>query len=171
MIMNVKRKPGKASLGWLLASHLHLPCALGHGGIRSIKREGDGATPAGLWPLRCVLYRADRIARPQTALPLARISPGDGWCDAQHDRNYNRPVNLPYPGSHERLWRTDHLYDLIVVLGYNDLPRRSGCGSAIFMHVARPNFEPTEGCIALCRTDLVRLLCLCKPGSAVRVHG
>jgi L,D-peptidoglycan transpeptidase YkuD (ErfK/YbiS/YcfS/YnhG family) len=82
----------------------------------------------------------------------------DGWCDASADRNYNRPVRLPYPASAERLWREDGLYDLVVVLDYNDRPRSRGRGSAIFMHVARPGYAPTEGCIALARGHLLRLL-------------
>lgn len=116
-----------------------------------------------------VLYRADRLQRPRTALPVKPITPRDGWCDAPADRNYNRPVPLPYPASHERLWRGDHLYDLVIVLGYNDKPRSLGRGSAIFMHLARRSYAPTEGCIALARGDMLKLLAWLKPGDAVRV--
>jgi L,D-peptidoglycan transpeptidase YkuD (ErfK/YbiS/YcfS/YnhG family) len=119
--------------------------------------------------MRAVLYRADRVVRPVTRLPVSAIHPDDGWCDDPCDRNYNRPVRLPYPASHERLWREDHLYDLVVVLGYNDLPRSKGRGSAIFMHLAAPGFMPTEGCIALREADLRKLLAVAHRGAFVRV--
>ena len=135
-----------------------LPCALGRGGCRSIKREGDGATPIGIWPVRCVFYRADRIGRPRCRAPVQALRPADGWCDAPLDRNYNRRVRHPYPASAERLWRDDHVYDVVVVLGHNDRPRRRGMGSAIFMHLARAGFTPTEGCVAMRERDLRRVL-------------
>jgi L,D-peptidoglycan transpeptidase YkuD (ErfK/YbiS/YcfS/YnhG family) len=145
------------------------PCAIGCGGRRPKLREGDGITPLGRWPVREVLYRADRIARPRTALPIRAIRPRDGWCDAAMDRNYNRPVRLPYPASHERMWREDGLYDLVIVLGCNDLPRSLGRGSAIFMHLARPDYAPTAGCIALSRADMLKLLAWLKPGDSILV--
>lgn len=122
------------------------------------KREGDGATPFGSWRMLRVLYRADRIRRPQTGLPVRPMRLDDGWCDEPGDRNYNRPVRHPYPASAERLWREDNLYDIVVVLDHNQVPRVRGGGSAIFMHVAGPAFAPTAGCIALRRGDLVRVL-------------
>ena len=102
---------------------LNLPCALGKGGRRTCKREGDGATPIGCWNLVRVLYRADRIVRPVTRLPVKAIGRNDGWCDAPTDRNYNRLVRLPYEASAESLWRTDHLYDVVVVLTTTRAPR------------------------------------------------
>jgi L,D-peptidoglycan transpeptidase YkuD (ErfK/YbiS/YcfS/YnhG family) len=93
----------------------------------------------------------------------------DGWCDAPGDRNYNRPVRHPYPASAERLWREDELYDVLVVLGHNQRPRLRGGGSAIFMHVARPGYLPTEGCIALERGHLLALLERLGPGAMVQV--
>jgi L,D-peptidoglycan transpeptidase YkuD (ErfK/YbiS/YcfS/YnhG family) len=146
-----------------------MPCALGRTGRRALKREGDGATPAGSWPLRCVLYRADRVPRPRTRLPVQTIRPQDGWCDFPADRNYNRRVPLPYPASAERLWRQDGLYDVVVVLGFNDGPRVRGRGSAIFMHVASPGLAPTEGCIALQRRHLLHVLQKAKAGASVRI--
>ena len=141
---------------------LTFACALGRSGRKARKREGDGATPIGLWRLVRVLYRADRVRRPATRLPVRRLSPHDGWCDAPADRNYNRPVRHPYPASAEWLWREDGLYDLIVVLSHNARPRVRGGGSAVFMHVARPGYAPTEGCIALRRDHLLRLLQRCQ---------
>ncbi len=134
-------------------------CALGAAGITDHKMEGDSATPRGLLPLRRVLYRADRIRPPPAAcVPLEPLAPTDGWCDAPYDRAYNRPVSLPYDASHEALWRTDALYDVIGVLGWNDQPVERSRGSAIFLHVARPDYGPTAGCVALAREDLLGLL-------------
>lgn len=146
-----------AQRGHVAFGALRLRCALGRSGIKVIKREGDGATPRGRFPLRAVLYRP-QVKRPRSASRLITIRHGDGWCDDPQDRNYNRPVRLPYRASAEHLWRADGLYDVVVVLGYNDVPRVRNRGSAIFMHVARENFAPTEGCIALRACDLRRLL-------------
>jgi L,D-peptidoglycan transpeptidase YkuD (ErfK/YbiS/YcfS/YnhG family) len=144
-------------------------CALGRHGIVAAKREGDGATPAGEFPLRRLLYRADRMAAPVTALQASAIRPDDGWCDAPADTAYNRPVRLPYPASAETLWRADALYDLLVVLGYNDAPAVAGCGSAIFLHVARPDYGPTEGCVALAKPDLVEVLAAVDTATVIAI--
>jgi L,D-peptidoglycan transpeptidase YkuD (ErfK/YbiS/YcfS/YnhG family) len=151
--------------GWLTWRGRSVRCAVGRGGIRPDKREGDGATPAGTWPLRRVLYRADRReGPPATALPTDAIAVDDGWCDDPDDPAYNRQVRRPYAARHERLWRSDRLYDLLVVLGYNDAPVRAGRGSAIFLHVARADFSATEGCVALPLADLEDLVRACVPG-------
>ncbi|HWK46843.1 MAG TPA: L,D-transpeptidase family protein [Stellaceae bacterium] len=146
------------------------PCALGRGGRSIDKREGDGATPIGAWPLRRVLYRADRLRRPSTALTVTALEPGDGWCDAPADARYNQPVPLPYPASAETLWRPDSVYDVIVPLGFNDAPIEPGRGSAIFLHVARPDYASTEGCVALALTDLLDYLASAQPGDRVVVE-
>ena len=145
-------------------------CALGRGGLKRDKREGDGATPIGAWPMRRLLYRADRMAAPATRLPSAPIGPEDGWCDDPADPAYNRPVRLPYAARHERLWREDAIYDLLVVLGHNEDPIVAGKGSAIFLHVARPDYGPTEGCVALAHADLARILVEAAPGDRVVVE-
>lgn len=144
-------------------------CAVGRGGFTTIKREGDGATPVGRWPFRRLLYRADRLPKPETALSAAAIAAEDGWCDAPDDPAYNQPVRLPYPASHEVMQRSDGLYDLVVVLGYNDDPVVAGLGSAIFLHVAQDDYRGTEGCVALAQADLLRVLAEAGPGDAVRV--
>lgn len=131
---------------------------LGRGGVRADKQEGDGATPAALLPLRRVLYRADRIAIPRTDLPREPIAPDDGWCDDPGHPDYNRMVRLPHPARHEALWRGDAVYDLIGVVGWNDAPVQRGRGSAIFLHVARADYAPTEGCIALTEPALRAVL-------------
>ncbi|HEY8289779.1 MAG TPA: L,D-transpeptidase family protein [Acetobacteraceae bacterium] len=132
--------------------------ALGAGGVRADKQEGDGATPAGTLALRRVLYRADRGAVPHCAVPVEPIAPDDGWCDDPTHRDYNRQVRLPHEARHEALWRTDRLYDIIGVLGWNDAPVQRGRGSAIFLHVATPDFAPTQGCVALDLNDLRQVL-------------
>lgn len=156
---------------------LMMRCALGRSGMTFRKQEGDGATPIGRWPVRRVLYRPDRQQGMRGgALRGARaICRDDGWCDAAGDRNYNRPVRHPYPASAERLWRDDQLYDVIVILGHNQVPRIKGGGSAIFMHLARETdiggLAPTAGCVALQRRDLAVVLDHLGRGSCVRVIG
>jgi L,D-peptidoglycan transpeptidase YkuD (ErfK/YbiS/YcfS/YnhG family) len=132
--------------------------AVGRAGVSAAKREGDGATPAGLLKLRRVLYRADRVGPPVCAVPLEPLAPDDGWCDDPDHADYNRQIRLPHPARHEELWRADAVYDVIGVLGWNDSPVERGRGSAIFLHVARPDYAPTEGCIALALPDLVAVL-------------
>ena len=146
-------------------------CALGRSGVidAGAKTEGDGASPIGVWPMRRVLYRPDRGGAPRTGLPVQPVAPDDGWCDAPGDPAYNRPVKRPYPASAEAMWREDEVYDLVVVLGHNDDPVVDGAGSAIFMHIAREDYTPTEGCVALAREDLERLLAMAGPGDRVEI--
>ena len=142
-------------------------CAIGRGGIGIKKGEGDGITPIGDWPMRQILYRADKITKPESCLPITIINENDGWCDDPTDINYNLQIKLPYDNSHtnhgytnrgyEKLWRDDNLYDLIVVLGHNDDPIINGNGSAIFLHVAKDGYKPTEGCVALAIENLLEL--------------
>ena len=156
--------------GLVMAGNLRLPCALGRSGVKARKREGDGATPRGAWRLLQGYWRPDRLCRPQTALPFRPLSPHYGWCDDPNDRNYNRPVALPYPASHERLWRCDRLYDLVIALAHNVRPRQRCGGSAVFLHLERPDGGPTAGCIALSPADLRKLLAVCGPRSHLVVH-
>lgn len=143
-------------------------CVLGRAGIVPDKREGDGGTPSGILPLRRVFYRPDRLGPPVTGLPLSPILPDDGWCDDPADPAYNRHVRLPHPARHEVLWRLDGVYDVIVVLGWNDDPVVPGKGSAIFMHVARADHAPTEGCVALALPELLEILADCRPDTLLR---
>jgi len=154
----VRRAPGSSCKARIALCHGVKAAALGRGGIRALKREGDGGTPLGRFPVRQVLYRADRMLRPRTQLPLRAIGDGDGWCEDPANRNYNRLVRLLPRSPADRLKREDHVYDLVLVLGYNDRPRVKGRGSAIFVHLARPGYAPTAGCIALSRHDLLMLL-------------
>jgi L,D-peptidoglycan transpeptidase YkuD (ErfK/YbiS/YcfS/YnhG family) len=141
----------------------------GKNGVRTDKREGDGASPAGAFKLVSALYRPDRIARPPSGLPLAELKPEDVWIDDPDDPNYNRLATLPCEARHETLWRDDHLYDLIVVIGYNTDPVVPGKGSAIFLHIARPDYSPTEGCIAIAGEVLAFLLGLLGPESFITI--
>ena len=143
--------------------------AIGPGGIALKGGEGDGITPRGIYPIREIFYRADRITKPETVLPLRAIEKDDGWCDAPADPNYNRLVKLPYPASAEQMWRDDHLYDLVAVLGYNDDPVVPGEGSAIFLHLAKPDYAPTHGCVALNHDDTLAALKQLRPGDSVQI--
>ncbi len=141
---------------------------VGKNGLTEQKQEGDHATPIGIFPLRKVYYRADRIIKPRTILPVEPLSRLDGWCDDLKHTDYNRYIRLPHPARHELLWREDHVYDLIVVIGYNDNPVVSGRGSAIFMHLQRPDQTPTEGCLALSESELRSVLA--AGANAVHIH-
>jgi len=156
--------------GLLRMGSIVMPCVLGRSGIVRDGREGDGATPAGSYPMRRVLYRADRRSPPETKLHSLPIGPRDGWCDAPDHPLYNRPVRLPFEASCETLRRRDRLYDTVVVLGHNDDPVVPGLGSAIFMHVAREDFRPTLGCVALTPQDLDAVLAHLSSGSTLTVH-
>lgn len=156
--VKVTVKAGRPTQGWLFAGPLRLQLALGRSGVKAIKIEGDGATPRGAFrPVRA-WWRADRGVRPRTSLPVRRIGPADAWCEDPTDRRYNRPVRLAEGAPGDRLWREDHLYDLVVELDHNTRPRIARRGSAVFIHIARPGFKPTAGCVALRPNCLRRLL-------------
>lgn len=144
---------------------------LGHAGViaAEAKREGDGATPIGVWPLKRVHYRPDREPPPETALPVAALAADDGWCDDPADPAYNTPIKLPYPARAESLWRDDHAYDLIVVLGHNDDPVIPGAGSAIFLHLAQPDWRATEGCVAVSHETMLAALKAAQVGDTLAV--
>jgi L,D-peptidoglycan transpeptidase YkuD (ErfK/YbiS/YcfS/YnhG family) len=166
----VRARPGWLSRGWLVAGPLALPVALGRAGIRANKREGDGGTPRGTFRLRRLWFRADRGPPPPTRLPLRRIRRGDAWCEDPRDRRYNQPIRLPANQPGDRLWRADKLYDLIIELDHNTRPRIAGRGSAVFVHVARPGFPPTAGCVALTAGALRRLLERAGPRTRIDIR-
>ncbi|MDR4307431.1 L,D-transpeptidase family protein [Chelatococcus sambhunathii] len=167
--ITVRSVVGRRAEGRLTVGGAAFRCALGPAGIVSAKREGDGATPRGSLPVRRVFRRADRGPRPQCAVEVRVTRASDGWCDAVGNRRYNRLVRLPFPASHETMWRDDHLYDLVGELGWNDRPPTPGRGSAIFLHAARPDFTPTQGCVALAPGPLRRVLAMVGPGTRIAI--
>jgi len=154
----VRPRPGVPTQGLMRAGSAIFPCALGRGGISAAKREGDGATPIGRMRLLGGYLRGDRVRPGASRLPLTLIRADLGWCEVPEDRNYNRAVTIPYAASHETMRRPDRLYDFCIVLDWNIHPRRRGRGSAIFFHLARPGFTPTEGCVAVTLATMRRLL-------------
>ena len=169
-VLIVQADSGETSLAWASLGDRRWRCAVGAGGVREDKVEGDAATPAGEYPLRHVYFRNDRLVLPKTvALPARPIAEHDGWCDDPRSPAYNRLVRVPNEWSHERMWREDGLYDLLVVVGYNDDPPEGEWGSAIFLHVAREDYAPTRGCVALARNDLLELVTLLTPATRLRV--
>jgi L,D-peptidoglycan transpeptidase YkuD (ErfK/YbiS/YcfS/YnhG family) len=154
----VRSHPGNRARGWLTVGSAHIPVALGRSGIKANKREGDGGTPRGQFRLVRLWWRADRMPVPATLLPIRRIGPNDAWCEDPKDRRYNRPICRNTDGPGDRLQRSDHLYDFIIEIDHNTRPRIAGRGSAVFIHVARPGFSPTAGCVALTASHLRILL-------------
>ena len=166
MDLKVSTSPEGAVLDWGAGPRR---CAIGPAGIARKAAEGDGITPLGVFPIREIFYRADRMSKPKVTLPIRAIEKHDGWCDAPDDPNYNKLVRLPYPASAETMWREDHLYDLVAVIGLNDNPVRAGKGSAIFLHLAKPGYRPTAGCVALESNDLAAALEQLQPGDKIRI--
>lgn len=167
-LIDVRPRPGNASQGQMIAGNMILRCALGKGGISAFKREGDGATPLTRMRLLYGFKRPDKKVKGPTGLTMKALRRNDGWCEVSNDRNYNRKVHIPYGASHETMWRKDDLYDVCIVMDWNIRPRRRAKGSAIFFHLARPGYTPTEGCIALNRSDMNRLLPYLSNKTAIR---
>ena len=168
--ITVRRKAGASSRGWLIAGMLALPVALGRGGIKANKREGDGGTPRGSFRLRQLWWRADKHPRPATSLPVQRITPADGWCENPADRRYNRPIKVPADAAADRLTRKDNLYDFIIEIDHNTRPRIAGRGSAVFIHAAGKGFAPTAGCVALELGALRKILSRLGPHTRIVVE-
>ncbi len=155
----------------LKLGHKTYVCALGKNGVAAQEegREGDGKTPLGRYALRYGLYRAERVDLPPSALPFHPIRKNDGWCDAPGDPAYNRPVRLPYPASAEKLYKDTHVYDIIIVLGHNDSPPVPDMGSAIFLHVARDGYGPTQGCVAISIKDMLEILSILTSNTEIEI--
>jgi L,D-peptidoglycan transpeptidase YkuD (ErfK/YbiS/YcfS/YnhG family) len=163
----VRRRAGDSRKGWLSAGPLALPVALGRGGIKANKREGDGGTPRGVFRLKRLWWRAERHPRPPTLLPARPIKHDDAWCEDPADRHYNQPVKLSPDSNADRLARADNLYDFIIEIDHNTRPRIRGRGSAVFIHAAREGFAPTAGCVALELGALRRLLARVGPRTKI----
>lgn len=168
-ILYVRRAAGFPSRGWLTAGPYQIPVTLGRSGIRANKREGDGGTPRGRYRLIRLWWRADRMPRPRTLLPVRRIGMNDGWSENPADRRYNRRISVPKGAPGDRLWRADALYDLIVEIDHNTRPRVAGRGSAVFIHVARGGFGATAGCVAMDANRLKRLLERVGPRTKIEI--
>jgi len=171
-LIEVTARPGE-TVGTLRFGRFATACALGRSGILSPKQEGDGGTPAGRFPLREVRYRPDRLTAPESLLPILASKEADGWCDEPSDPSYNRLVSLPYASDAEQMWRDDHLYDVLAVIGYNDDPVVPKAGSAIFMHIALEEagkLMPTAGCVSLRRQDLLTVLAACFTGTMIDIR-
>lgn len=156
--LDLRAFPGESRQGLLRVGPLTFRAALGRSGIGTQKREGDGRTPRAELRLLYGFWRADRVERPRTRLPMMPIRTPMIWCDAPDHPAYNRLSRLPLSASHERMVRSDHLYDICIVLDWNIASRRRGAGSAIFLHLAKPGYPPTQGCIALREGDMRQLL-------------
>jgi L,D-peptidoglycan transpeptidase YkuD (ErfK/YbiS/YcfS/YnhG family) len=168
--IRIRARPGSRSQGVLIAAHRTIPVTLGRSGIRANKREGDGATPAGRFrPLR-LWWRPDRGPRPPALLPTRRIGPDIAWCEDPADRRYNRPFRRSANEPGDRLWRAEGLYDLIIEIDHNTRPRVAGRGSAVFLHVERPDRGPTAGCVAMRANELRRLLTAISRKTKIIIH-
>ncbi len=167
----VRTKSWTATTGTLEIGGQAFDCTLGRTGVvlSEAKKEGDGKTPLGIFPLRQLLYRADRVPKPLTGLHVEILTPATGWCEDSTHPDYNKKIILPHPAVHDRMTREDHLYDYTVVIGYNDAPAVAGKGSAIFMHLARPDFSPTAGCVGLRAGDMLAVLKLCNNSSKIEL--
>jgi len=157
-LIRIRPRAGNSRQGWLTAGGLTIPVALGRGGIRANKREGDGGTPRGTFHPRQLWWRADRHSRPKTFIPVRAIRREDTWCEDPTDRHYNRPIRLARDEGGDRLTRNDHLYDFIVEIDHNTRPRIAQRGSAVFLHLTRANFAPTAGCVSMTQAAMLRLL-------------
>lgn len=168
MMIHIKPRSCSRSDAQLHCEHKVMRAIIGKNGVAQDKQEGDLATPIGIFSLRQVFYRADRIQKPDTVLPVEALTIRDGWCDDPTHSAYNQKISLPHSARHETLWREDNVYDLIVVIGYNDEKIQPGRGSAIFMHLQRENKAPTEGCVALTEEDL--RIVLASGATAIHIH-
>jgi L,D-peptidoglycan transpeptidase YkuD (ErfK/YbiS/YcfS/YnhG family) len=168
-LLRVRVRPGSRSRGVLLAGPLAIPVVLGRSGVLANKYEGDGATPRGRFRLVRLWWRADRHLRPRTLLPVSRITSDLAWCENTNDRRYNRPFRRSAGEPGDRLWRDDRLYDYVIEIDHNTRPRVAGRGSAVFIHVARPDRSPTAGCVALRARELERLLAAIGPETRIAI--
>ena len=145
-------------------------CAIGKKGIGSKKKEGDLITPRGKYKVKYILYRKDRIKKIQSEMKIIKIKKNMGWCDDPRSRNYNQLINLPSNYRHEKLFKKENIYDIILVLNYNMRPIKKNKGSAIFIHVSKKNFKKTEGCVAIQKRDLLKIVKEIKKNTKVMIE-
>ena len=155
---------------YLKYKNFRFRCALGKAGIGKKKKEGDNITPKGLYKIVKIYYRKDRIKKVSSKLKLIKITKNIGWCDDPNSEKYNQIINLPTKYSYEKLYRKDNIYDLILVLNYNMNPVVKNKGSAIFIHIAKQEYQPTQGCIALKKGNLVKLISKINKNIAIKIN-
>lgn len=165
----VRPAPLKISRAIVQFGHLTFPAAIGRNGRTPLKREGDGKSPISVIRLLHGFYRGDRISATATVLPMQRTRKSMLWCDEPRNSNYNRLVKAPFTPSHEEMMRKDGLYDVCLVLDWNITSRSRNRGSAIFIHMIRPGYEPTAGCVALHSRDIRRILPHLRKGTKIRI--
>ena len=168
--VRIRTAAGDPRRGWLTAGGQTVPVALGRGGVKANKREGDGGTPRGTFRPLQLWWRADRHPRPRTFLPVRAIGPHDAWCEDPLSRHYNQPVRLDRDRGGDRLKRDDHLYDFVVEIDHNSSPRIAGRGSAVFLHLARENFSPTAGCVSMTKSAMLQLLQRLGPDTRIVIE-
>ena len=156
--------------GLLKYNNFKFRCAIGKAGIREKKREGDNVTPSGTFKIVKIYYRSDRIKKISSKFRAIKITKNMGWCDDPNSKNYNQLINLPSRWDHEKLFKKNNIYDIILVLNYNMRPVVKNKGSAIFIHVAKKNYQPTRGCIALKKIDLLKLLSKIRKNVKIKIN-
>ena len=156
--------------GYLQYKNLKFRCALGKAGIKKKEKEGDNVTPKGIFKITSMYYRPDRIKNITTAVKKIKIKKNIGWCDDPDSHFYNQQISLPNKFGHEKLYRNDHIYDLILVINYNTNPIIKNKGSAIFIHIAKKNYKKTKGCIALKRANLIQLVSQLKKNTKIKIN-
>ena len=155
---------------YLTYKQYKVKCALGKRGIGSKKKEGDLITPTGQYKIKYILYRKDRIKKIQSKIRKIVINKNMGWCDDPRSKKYNKLVNLPFNDNYEKLFKRQNIYDIILVLNYNMSPIRKNKGSAIFIHIAKKNYEKTKGCIAIKKVELLKILKEIKINTRVKIE-
>ena len=155
--------------GYLKYNNFKFRCALGKGGIKQKEKEGDFITPKGKFKLIKIYYRSDRVKKINSPLKKIKISKNMGWCDDVSSKHYNRLIKINKKISHEKLYRNDNVYDILVVLNYNLNPIIRGKGSAIFLHVTKKKYKKTQGCIALKKKELLFLISKIKKNTQIRI--
>ena len=145
-----------------------MKCAIGKKGIGNKKKEGDLITPIGVFKIKYILYRKDRV-KVLTKLKKKVIKKNMGWCDDPNSSYYNKLVKLPFTHKHEKLYKKENIYDIILVLNYNMNPVKKNKGSALFIHVSKINYKKTEGCVAIKKLNLIKLLRMINPNTRVKI--
>ena len=153
--------------GFLINQNQKFKCSIGYNGLTKNKLEGDGCTPIGIFNISKILYRPDKISNFKFNLESEAIKKNDGWCDDINSEFYNQKIRFPFIQSAEHLYRDDDLYDLICVINYNLNPIKKGKGSAIFLHVAKEDYSPTHGCVAIKKEELFKICLELETGSII----